>query len=70
MLTLCYWGNVVITESADLAVACYDVDFIGSDVRFQRSLQMMIQMCQREMCFTSGKLAPLSLQTFVTVSNR
>ncbi|KAF2893677.1 hypothetical protein ILUMI_12495, partial [Ignelater luminosus] len=59
-----YWGNQVITESEAIVRTCYEADFIGADVRFQKSLIKIMQRSQKVPRFTVGKITPLSINTF------
>ncbi|KRT78370.1 hypothetical protein AMK59_7488 [Oryctes borbonicus] len=63
----CYWGNEVRLESEEIANACWQVDFVGIDVQFQKSLVLMIRRCQKPIVLTAGKFTKLSLETYVWV---
>lgn len=64
----CYWGNQVRLESEKVAIACSQVDFVGTDVQFQKSLCLIIRRCQKPIVLTAGKFTTLSLQTYVWVN--
>lgn len=63
-----YWGNEMIQQYSAIADACYEVDFVGIDRRFQKGLCMIIQRSQKPIKFTVGKFTPLTLNNFVMVS--
>lgn len=65
---LCFWGQRVSNDSVNIAKACYDIDFVGTDLSFQKSVKIMIQAAQTPTTFTAGGYADLSLVTFQQVS--
>nr|WKF45099.1 odorant receptor 41 [Podabrus annulatus] len=65
LLTIAYWGDQVQTESSKILSACYEVEFVGLDLRIQKSL-LLIQM-QRPIKLTIGKIKNLDLPTMVAV---
>lgn len=67
VLNFCYWGNEVTLNSLAVADACNEVDYVGTDLRFQKGLALIIQRSQRPVELTAGKFAVLSLNTFVSV---
>ncbi|KAF5307604.1 hypothetical protein FQR65_LT06760 [Abscondita terminalis] len=67
LIMICFYGNQIIVKSELIADTCYNVDFIGTDVRFQKSLLIMIRRSQEPIVFTVGNFAPLSLVTAVGV---
>lgn len=66
LLLLSFWGDQVIIESAKIASLCYEVDFVGLDIRIQKSL-LIIQL-QKPIQLTIGKIQILYLPTMVGVS--
>ncbi|XP_031355783.1 odorant receptor 4-like [Photinus pyralis] len=64
----CYLSNVVMIESAEIAYSCYQIDFIGTDLRFQKMIIMVIGRWQKSVKFTIGKFAPLEIATSLTVA--
>lgn len=62
-----FYGDKVAQESLKVSRVCYEIDFIGTDSRFQKSLLLIIWNCQQPVQFTIGKLGVLSLDTFVGV---
>lgn len=67
LLLLSYWGHRVLEESQAVADVCYQIDFVGSDTRFQKGLQLMIERSQRPIYFTAGKFSQVTLSNFVSV---
>ncbi|XP_031355682.1 odorant receptor 67a-like [Photinus pyralis] len=63
----CYFSEEVLTESAELSNSCYNVEFNGADVRFQKALLMLMRRSQKRLMFTIGQFAPLSILTTVTI---
>lgn len=65
---ICYWGNEISLESQNVIHACYDVNFFGSDVRFQKALFLIMERSKRPITLTAGKFSPLTLGTFLWVT--
>ncbi|XP_031338818.1 odorant receptor 43a-like [Photinus pyralis] len=63
----CYLTQRVLTENEALAFSCYDVDFVGTSLPFQKSLILIMARAQRSIRFTVGKFAPLNIVTLVTI---
>ncbi|KAK4885512.1 hypothetical protein RN001_001783 [Aquatica leii] len=63
-----YYGNEITIESQNIAKACYNVEFVGTDIKFQKSLLLMMQKSQIPISMTVGKFALLSITTSLTVS--
>ena len=63
----CFWGNEVAMQSQEIAMACWNANFIGTDVRFQKNLVFVIRAGQKPIILTAGKFVPLSLATYVWV---
>ncbi|KAF5308060.1 hypothetical protein FQR65_LT06435 [Abscondita terminalis] len=64
-----YYGNEIILNSQNIANFCYNVDFIGTDIRFQNGLLLIIQMSQKPIVMTVGNFAPLSIATSIAVAH-
>ncbi|KAB0800143.1 hypothetical protein PPYR_08023 [Photinus pyralis] len=64
MFVLSYFGTQLSTASQNVANACYELDFIGLDVRFQKSLLMIIMRCQRPAWLSVGGFTNLSIAVF------
>lgn len=63
-----FWGTKVITESLALAKSCYEVEFVGTDIRFQKALILIMQRSQSPFKLTLGRFAALSLVTLLGVN--
>ncbi|XP_031349468.1 odorant receptor 67a-like [Photinus pyralis] len=63
----CFFSQQVITESEELFSSYCAIDFVGTDLRFQKALLVLLGQGQRTIGFTIGKFAPLSIITIVTV---
>lgn len=68
MWFVAYRGEQVLIESQNIAGACSDINFIGSDIRLQRYLLMIIRQGQKPIFVTLGKMKILNLSTIVAVS--
>lgn len=64
----CYWGNEVALESQAVAKACYDVDFVGTDIQFQKGLALIIKRSHKPVNMTAGKFTKLSLKMYAWVN--
>lgn len=62
-----YWGSEMVKEYLAIGDCCYEIDFVGVDLRFQKSLCFMIQQTQRPIQFTVGGFSPLTMQSFLVV---
>ncbi|KAF5308136.1 hypothetical protein FQR65_LT06315 [Abscondita terminalis] len=67
ILTICYHGNQVTVKSLEVADTCYELNFIGSDIRLQKILIILMQRSQRPIIMRIGKFAPLSFATAVGI---
>lgn len=67
---MCYWANQILIESKRVAEACYHTNFVGKDVRFQKSLVLIMLRSQKPVQLTIGKFVVLDVQVFVWVRNR
>ncbi|XP_031357678.1 odorant receptor 85b-like [Photinus pyralis] len=63
----CYLTQRVLTENEAFAFSCYNVDFVGTNLPFQKSLILIMAKAQKSVRFTVGKFAPLSIVTLVTI---
>lgn len=68
LLMFCYWGEQLSHQSALVAQAAYDCPWIDRNIRFKKTLIILITRAQRPICITAGKFAKLSLVTFIAVS--
>nr|QJX74294.1 odorant receptor 14 [Ceracris kiangsu] len=67
----CWFGEGLITESENLALAAYDAVTSLEDcpISIKRSLLLMLQRAQRPLCITAGGFFPLTRESFVSVVN-
>ncbi|KAK4887100.1 hypothetical protein RN001_003371 [Aquatica leii] len=62
-----YWGSELVKEYLAIGDCYYDIDFVGIDIRLQRSLRFMIQQTQKPIQFSVGGFSPLTMRTFLLV---
>ncbi|KAF5296984.1 hypothetical protein FQR65_LT10136 [Abscondita terminalis] len=62
-----YWGSEIVKQYLEIGICCYELDFVGVDLRFQKYLCVMIQQTQRPLQFTIGGFSPLTMRTFLVV---
>ncbi|KAF5307175.1 hypothetical protein FQR65_LT00691 [Abscondita terminalis] len=65
-----YYGNEIIIESQNIANCCYNIEFVGTNIKLQKGLLLMIQRSQRPIVMTVGKFAPLSIATSIANTPR
>nr|QAB43896.1 olfactory receptor OR17 [Oedaleus asiaticus] len=67
----CWFGEGLITESENMALAAYDAVTSLQDcpISIKRSLLLMLQRAQRPLRITAGGFFPLSRESFVSVVN-
>ncbi|KAM3956753.1 odorant receptor Or1-like [Aphomia sociella] len=63
----CYFGNEVTVESDRMVESMYATQWLGTPVRFQRSLLIMMERAKRPLRPVAGRIVPLSLDTYVTI---
>ncbi|XP_031349124.1 odorant receptor 67a-like [Photinus pyralis] len=63
----CFFTQRVITENEYLVDSCYDVDFVGSNLPFQKCLLLFMARTQKSVVFTIGKFAPVTMVTMITI---
>ncbi|KAF5296983.1 hypothetical protein FQR65_LT10135 [Abscondita terminalis] len=62
-----YWGSELVKHYMEIGISCYELDFVGTDLRFQKCLCLMIQQTQQPVQFTVGGFNSLSMRTFLIV---
>ncbi|KAF5291587.1 hypothetical protein FQR65_LT01900 [Abscondita terminalis] len=62
-----YFGNEITIQSQEIGYCCYNLQFVGVDIRFQKGLLLIIQRSQRPIQMTVGKFFPLSLATSIAI---
>ncbi|XP_071056027.1 odorant receptor 4-like [Onthophagus taurus] len=63
----CFWGNEVRIESELVSDAFWEMNFTGTDVRFQKKLIFILRRSQKPIVITAGKFTDLSLKTYAWV---
>ncbi|KAF5270815.1 hypothetical protein FQR65_LT17797 [Abscondita terminalis] len=66
-LLICNAAENMATESAKLALAASTIDFVGSDLGFQKYLVMIIRQAQKSPRIKAGKCIDVSLLSFTKV---
>ncbi|KAF2903850.1 hypothetical protein ILUMI_02323, partial [Ignelater luminosus] len=61
---LCYCGTELSEASQSIASACYEANFVGTDLRFQKSLMFIMMRSQKPARITVGKFTELSIAIF------
>ncbi|XP_049835060.1 odorant receptor Or2-like [Schistocerca gregaria] len=71
LFVYCWFGDDLITESENLAMAAYDAvtSLQGCPLSIKRSLLLLMHRPQRPLCITAGGFFPLSRESFVAVLN-
>ncbi|KAF2890308.1 hypothetical protein ILUMI_15865, partial [Ignelater luminosus] len=67
VLLLCFWSQEVVYESQQVARAAVEGNFVGADLRFQKSLNLITVRSQRPIQLKAGKIIEISLPTFVSI---
>lgn len=68
LLVFCWFGNELIEESKKLGFVIFNSKWYHYSSNFKRTMIIFQQNTQKELHFTSGGFAKLSLQTFGNVS--
>lgn len=67
LFLVCYYGTILSLSSKSIADACFEINFIGSDIRFQKYLLLIMARSQKPVRLTAGGFAELSMVIFVWV---
>ncbi|KAB0797232.1 hypothetical protein PPYR_08226 [Photinus pyralis] len=67
VLIICFWGQEVANESESVAHSILESNFAGTDLRFQRALQLAMLRSQRATALTAGKFTSIGLPTFAWI---
>ncbi|KAK5640970.1 hypothetical protein RI129_009517 [Pyrocoelia pectoralis] len=65
ILMVCYYGEELGFNSQEVGNAAYQLDFVGTDTRFQKSLIMIIRQSQSTNRIKAGGMIELSMETTV-----
>ncbi|XP_031345781.1 uncharacterized protein LOC116172672 [Photinus pyralis] len=68
IILISYWGNEVTLASQNVRNACYEVEFYGADVRFQKGIVLIMERSKKPITFTAGKFSALTLGTFIWIA--
>ncbi|KAF2895754.1 hypothetical protein ILUMI_10422 [Ignelater luminosus] len=68
LFVVCYCGNELSKSSEYIANMCYKINFIGTDIKFQKSLLLIMMRSQKPVRLTIGKFAGISIEIFTWVS--
>ncbi|XP_031341044.1 uncharacterized protein LOC116169159 [Photinus pyralis] len=64
---VCYWGSELINESLAIGDTCFEIEFVGQDLHFQKMLRFIIQRARTPVALTVGGFSPLTMRTFLLV---
>ncbi|KAF5286406.1 hypothetical protein FQR65_LT12586 [Abscondita terminalis] len=62
-----YCGTQITEELASISNTCYDINFIGTDLRFQKALIFIMSRTQKPVRVTVGGFTALSISVFVAI---
>ncbi|KAF5273048.1 hypothetical protein FQR65_LT04790 [Abscondita terminalis] len=60
-------GENMTYECGQICNAIYEINFLGSDIRFQKSLIILMRQCQKPVRIKAGKFIEISLMSFAKV---
>ncbi|KAF5308587.1 hypothetical protein FQR65_LT06135, partial [Abscondita terminalis] len=63
-LLICNAGENMANESQKVAEVAYEIDFIGTDVGFQKCLIMIMRQAQTSATIKAGKFFDVSLLSY------
>ncbi|KAK4878709.1 hypothetical protein RN001_011215 [Aquatica leii] len=66
-ILICNAGENLTQEGQRLSEFAYDVDFVGTDLRFQTCLMIIMRKSQQPIRLKAGKLIDISLVTFAWI---
>lgn len=64
---ICFWGEQVLQESQKVGYAVFESDFVGTDIRFQKGLILIMCRSQKPTAITAKKFTIICLSTFAWV---
>lgn len=67
---LCYYGQSLLDDSNRLANTIFHANWIKQNEKFRKMLVVFTQHTQKPMELLAGKLIPINLTTFVSVSSK
>ncbi|KAF5283287.1 hypothetical protein FQR65_LT14029 [Abscondita terminalis] len=69
-LMICNAGENVIRQSGLIADAVYEIDFVGTDLRFQKSLTMVMRFAQIPVRIRAWNLVDVSFVTYTSIISK
>ncbi|XP_031352497.1 odorant receptor 67a-like [Photinus pyralis] len=66
-LIICYYGEELAHYSEQVGTVAYQLDFVGTDLRFQKSLILMIQRSQDTLQIKAGRMIGATMNTAVWI---
>ncbi|KAF5285630.1 hypothetical protein FQR65_LT13111 [Abscondita terminalis] len=66
-LVYCYYGEELAHRSEQIGEIAYEIDFVGTDIRFQRSLMIILRQSQKPFRIKAGKMIEGSMAVVVWV---
>ncbi|KAK4886433.1 hypothetical protein RN001_002704 [Aquatica leii] len=66
-LIYCYYGEELTHRSREISHVAYEVDFVGTDLRFQKSLIMLIRQEQKSLKIKAGSMIEGSMTVVVWI---
>ncbi|XP_031339204.1 odorant receptor 59b-like [Photinus pyralis] len=62
-----YLSTIVQAECLGVSHSCSEIHFVGTNLKFQKALVMLMAKTQKPVTFTIGRFAPLSINSVFTV---
>ncbi|KAF5294529.1 hypothetical protein FQA39_LY13383 [Lamprigera yunnana] len=62
-----YWSSEFVFNFLKIGHVCYEIDFIDTDIKFQKALNLLILRSQKPVEFTVGNFSSLNMETFITI---
>lgn len=67
---LCYYAQCLMDENNRLAEVIFHSNWINQNKRYRKMLIFFLQRSQKPIEFSAGKLFPITLSSFLSVSNK
>ncbi|KAF5294997.1 hypothetical protein FQA39_LY13307 [Lamprigera yunnana] len=67
LFLMCYFGTHLSIATENIASTLYKMDFVGLDIRFQKSLMLIIMRSQKPCWLTIGGFSDLSIGVFAWI---
>ncbi|KAF5284629.1 hypothetical protein FQA39_LY16987 [Lamprigera yunnana] len=64
---ICMSGEIMVHESEQISRVAYEIDFVGTDLRFQKSLLFIMGQAQKSVPLKAEKLVSISLLTVTSI---